>query len=139
MGKFLFLYILSKSILLTTCIPEIWILNFQESCLLTYFGICYCFFFSLEFFSWKHVMTSTILPNFWSRRNNGILLPKLFWPTVRKKCSTSHQEKLWKFEAESREFAKFLRSLERFFSNSEISVQFLKQNALTLFLEISQI
>ena len=45
--------------------------------------------------------------------NNGILLPKLFWPTVRKKCS-SNWEKLLKFEAEGREFAKFLRSPEQF-------------------------
>ena len=44
---------------------------------------------------------------------NGILLPKLFRPTVRKKCS-SDREKLLKFEAEGREFAKFLRSLEQF-------------------------
>ena len=44
---------------------------------------------------------------------NGILLPKLFWPTVRKKCS-SDQETLLKFEAEGREFAKCLRSLEQF-------------------------
>ena len=36
---------------------------------------------------------------------NGNLLPKLFWPTVRKYCSTN-----W----EGREFAKFLRSLEQF-------------------------
>ena len=36
---------------------------------------------------------------------NGILLPKLFWPTVRKNCS-SDREKLLKFEAEGREFAK---------------------------------
>ena len=43
----------------------------------------------------------------------GILLPKLFWPTVRKNCF-SDQEKLLKFEAESQEFAKFLRSLEQF-------------------------
>ena len=42
-----------------------------------------------------------------------ILLPKLFFPTVRKKCS-SDQEKLLKFEAEGREFAKILRSLEQF-------------------------
>ena len=41
-----------------------------------------------------------------------ILLPKLFWPTVRKKYS-SDQEKLLKFEAEDREFAKILRSLEQ--------------------------
>ena len=44
---------------------------------------------------------------------NGILFPKLFWPTVRKNCS-SDQEKLLKFEAEGREFPKFLRSLEQF-------------------------
>ena len=40
----------------------------------------------------------------------GILLPKLFRPTVRKNCS-SDLEKLLKFEAEGREFAKLLRSL----------------------------
>ena len=34
----------------------------------------------------------------------GILLPKLFWPTVRKKCS-SDREKVLKFEAEGQEFA----------------------------------
>ena len=52
---------------------------------------------------------------FWSPfyQNNGILLPKLFWPTVRKNCS-SDREKLLKFEAEGREFAKNLRSLEQF-------------------------
>ena len=43
----------------------------------------------------------------------GILLPKLFWPTVRKNCS-SDRVKLLKFKAEGREFAKFLRSLEQF-------------------------
>ena len=42
-----------------------------------------------------------------------ILLPKLFWPTVRKNCS-SDRGKLLKFEAEGREFAKILRSLEQF-------------------------
>ena len=49
----------------------------------------------------------------WPRRKIGILLPKLFWPTVRKNCS-SDQEKLLKFEAEGQEFANFLRSLEQF-------------------------
>ena len=44
---------------------------------------------------------------------NGILLPKLFWPTVRKN-SSSDREKLLKFEAEGQEFAKLLRSLEQF-------------------------
>ena len=44
--------------------------------------------------------------------DKGILLPKLFWPTVRKKCS-SDWEKLLKFKAEDWKFAKFLRSLEQ--------------------------
>ena len=44
---------------------------------------------------------------------NDIFLPQLFWPTVRKSCS-SDREKLLKFEAEGREFAKILRSLEQF-------------------------
>ena len=47
------------------------------------------------------------------RARNGILLPKLFWPTVRKNCS-SEWEKLMKFKAEGREFSKFLRSQEQF-------------------------
>ena len=44
-------------------------------------------------------------------RKNGILLSKLFRPTVRKKCD---QEKLLKLEAEGQEFAKILRSLEQY-------------------------
>ena len=48
-----------------------------------------------------------------SMRLNGISLPKFFWPTLRKNCS-SDQEILLKFEAEGREFANFLRSLEQF-------------------------
>ena len=48
-----------------------------------------------------------------TEHRNGILLPKLFWPTVRKKYS-SYREKLLKFEAEGQEFAKFLRSQEQF-------------------------
>ena len=44
---------------------------------------------------------------------SGILLPKLFWPTVRKKNSCD-KEKLLKFEAEGRKYANFLRSLEHF-------------------------
>ena len=50
---------------------------------------------------------------------NGILLSKLFWPTVRKNCS-SDREKLLKFEAEGQEFAKFLRSLEQFIQAVEM-------------------
>ena len=51
--------------------------------------------------------------NKWKKSVNGILLPKLFRPTVRKNCS-SDQEKNLKLEAEGREFAKILRSLEQF-------------------------
>ena len=43
----------------------------------------------------------------------GILLPELFWPTVRKKNS-SCQNIFLKLEAEGREFTNFLRSLEQF-------------------------
>ena len=42
---------------------------------------------------------------------NGILLPKLFWPTVRKNCSSDREKQ---FKAEGREFSKILRSLEQF-------------------------
>ena len=41
---------------------------------------------------------------------NGLLLPKLFWPTVGKKCSTD-RGKLLKFEAEGLEFARSFKSL----------------------------
>ena len=44
---------------------------------------------------------------------NGILLPKMFCPTVRKNCS-SDREKNLKLEAKGQEFAKFFRSLEQF-------------------------
>ena len=45
--------------------------------------------------------------------DSGILLPKLFWPTVRKNCSSDPEEVL-KFVAEGWEFAKFSRLLEYF-------------------------
>ena len=48
----------------------------------------------------------------WGTRN-GILLRKLFWPTVRKNCSNDW-ENLLEFEAEDWEFAKILRSLKQF-------------------------
>ena len=41
----------------------------------------------------------------------GILLPKLFWPTVRKNCF-SDQEIFSKFEGGGQEFVKVLRSLD---------------------------
>ena len=42
---------------------------------------------------------------------NCILLPKLSWPTVRKKCC-SDWEKLLKYKAEGHKYAKILRSLK---------------------------
>ena len=45
--------------------------------------------------------------------NNGILLPKWFWPAVRKNCSRD-REKKFKFEAEGREFEKKLGQLDQF-------------------------
>ena len=44
---------------------------------------------------------------------NGILLPKLLRPTMRKNCS-SNPDFFLKFEAEGQEFTKFLKSLEQF-------------------------
>ena len=69
--------------------------------------------------SWEPGIVPPVLQNknnfaFATHTKHGILLPKLFWPTVRKNCS-SDRGKLLKFEAEGREFAKFLRSLEQFF------------------------
>ena len=51
------------------------------------------------------------------------MLPKLFWPSVEKNCSID-REKLLKFEAEGREFAKFLRSLEQFIQTVESQKNF---------------
>ena len=45
---------------------------------------------------------------------NCIFLPKLLGPTAVRKNCFSDREKLFKSEAEGREFAKFLRSLEQF-------------------------
>ena len=55
------------------------------------------------------------------KRRNGILLPKLFWPTVRKNCS-SDWEKLLKFEAEICKKSEITRTI---YSDSERSKQFL--------------
>ena len=56
----------------------------------------------------QSVAITRIWKDFFFYYSNGILLPKLFWPTVRKNCS-SDREKLF-----SLEFATFLRSLEQF-------------------------
>ena len=70
--------------------------------------------------------------------NYGILLPKLFWSTVRKKNS-SDQEKPLKFEAKSWNFqnSQFTRTIYLYSQRSE---QFLvTQRFLNLFLEVSHI
>ena len=63
---------------------------------------------------------------------NGILLPKFFWPTVRKNCS-SDREELLKFEAEGREFAKILRSLKSvYFKKTVAQSSFLSKKLRSL-------
>ena len=66
----------------------------------------------------------------WVHLINGILLPKLFWPTVRKNCS-SDREKL---------FAKFLRSLEQFIQTVKGRKNFCFTECFSnLFVEVSHI
>ena len=62
---------------------------------------------------------------------NGILLPKLFWPTVRKNCS-SDWEKLLIFDAEGQEFAKILKSLEQLMQTVKGQNIFWQQNAFLI-------
>ena len=69
------------------------------------------------------------------KRRNGILLTKLFWPTVRKKCS-SDREILLRFETEGREFAKCLRALKHFFKLWKVRTIFETECFLNLFLEV---
>ena len=45
------------------------------------------------FLLWQYGLSS------FQERENGILLPKLFWPTMRKKCS-SDRENILKFEGQ---------------------------------------
>ena len=60
-----------------------------------------------------------------------ILFPKLFRPTVRKKCS-SDLEKPLKFKAELTRICKFFEITKTIYSNSERSDQFWKQNLFKL-------
>ena len=62
---------------------------------------------------WGWLQECTTWYNFDGPDVFGILLPKLFWPTARKNCS-SDWEKLLKFEPVGWEFSKILRSLEQF-------------------------
>ena len=59
-----------------------------------------------------------------NKSSNGILLPKLFWPTVRKNCSCD-RKRLLKFEAEGWEFEFFFRGhLNNLFAQWKISTSF---------------
>ena len=64
--------------------------------------------FTWSLYRWVFFKISKLM----NENRHGILLPKLFWLTVRKNCS-SDREKLLKFKADGQEFAKFLRSLEQ--------------------------
>ena len=84
--------------------------------------------------SWKTTWTRITI-----QVSNGILIPKLFWPAVRKKCFCN-QEKLLKFEAECRGFAKIFEITRTIYSNSERSEQFfVTECSFNLFLEVSHI
>ena len=75
----------------------------------------YCFVTNLCTLSYAFFGTSTpfYVYSLFKVIRNGILLRKLFRPTMSKNYC-SDREKLLKFEAEGREFTKFLRSLEQF-------------------------
>ena len=77
----------------------------------------------MPFNTWKHTETNK------RRDRNGILLPKLFWPTVRKNYS-SDRKTLLKFEAEGQEFATNFEITGTIYSNSERSEQFLVTKCL---------
>ena len=82
-------------------------------------GVFYFIIYSKLLRTWLTWMSKFVsqlhdtLQNYCNYALNGILFPKLFWPTVRKKKYSRDQEELLKFEAESQ----------------WRSVQFLKQNA----------
>ena len=67
--------------------------------------------------SWKYHVSWIQIQNgyklYFNMTKSGILLPKLFWPTVRK-TFFSDREFFLKFKAEGWEFAIFFRSLEQF-------------------------
>ena len=66
----------------------------------------------------------------------GILFPKLFWPNLWEEIVLMIEKKNFEFQAEGREFAKFLRSLKQFIQAVKGQNNFWFFN---LFLEVSQI
>ena len=63
-----------------------------------------------------------------AKTNFGILLPKLFWPTVRKNCS-SDWEKTFEIRGWRLRICKTFKITRTIYSHSEMLVQFWKQNA----------
>ena len=78
----------------------------------------------------------------WDRKcagRNCILLPKLFWPTVRKNCF-SDREIFWNSSLKAENFEKFLRSIEQFIQTVKGQNKFLVTECFfNMFLEISHI
>ena len=72
---------------------------------------------------WQHFPTKpgSFGNLFWLLKRRNVLVPKLFWPTVRKNCS-GDREKLLKFEAEGREFA--IYHLKNMFEQKNVSTIF---------------
>ena len=62
--------------------------------------------------------------NFFELLRNGILLPKLFWPTVRKKCS-SDRKNFCNSRQKAENLQTFFSINRTIYSNSERSEQFL--------------
>ena len=62
---------------------------------------------------------------FWMKKENrnGILLPKLFWPTVRKNCSSDR--KTFEIRGWRPRICKIFQITRTIYSNSEMSEQFL--------------
>ena len=81
-----------------------------------------------------------LLENFSNSANKfGILLPKLFLPTVRKNCS-SDRKNFWNSRLKAENFQNFWDRWNNSNSKSERSEQFLGTECfLNLFLEVSQI
>ena len=68
---------------------------------------------SYVFFVKTNIITCAMIQSICMESSNGILFPKLVWPSVRKNCS-SVWEFFWNLRLKVREFAKFFRSLEQF-------------------------
>ena len=104
------------------------------------FGSAYFYSFSVRMHNAKFLqlwITYFLIKTELQWTCNGILFLKLFC-SVRKNCS-SDWEKIWKWNAESREFANFLRSLEQLIQVVKGQNNFWNRMFFNLFLEVSQI